>query len=124
METEPNTAVSPVEPPLFCNTSLDASQKEAVSFALSQKELAIIHGPPGTGKTTTVVEIILQAVRQGLKVSYGCCCPVRMDVLLVLGSQELGSQVLGLQVLSWIQAQSGVFGAPTNGVLGLACPDF
>lgn len=54
--------------PTFYNASLDASQKEAVLFALSQKELAIIHGPPGTGKTTTVVEIIIQAVKQGLKV--------------------------------------------------------
>lgn len=62
------TLSSPAEPLPFCNPGLDASQKEAVSFALSQKELAIIHGPPGTGKTTTVVEIILQAVRQGLKV--------------------------------------------------------
>jgi hypothetical protein len=52
----------------FYNTALDPSQKEAVSFALAQKELAIIHGPPGTGKTTTVVEIILQAVGRGLKV--------------------------------------------------------
>ncbi|XP_038419589.1 DNA-binding protein SMUBP-2-like isoform X10 [Canis lupus familiaris] len=69
---------SNTEPPLFCNTSLDASQKEAVSFALSQKELAIIHGPPGTGKTTTVVEIILQAVRQGLKVL--CCAPSNIAV--------------------------------------------
>nr|XP_025860010.1 DNA-binding protein SMUBP-2 isoform X2 [Vulpes vulpes] len=69
---------SNIEPPLFCNTSLDASQKEAVSFALSQKELAIIHGPPGTGKTTTVVEIILQAVRQGLKVL--CCAPSNIAV--------------------------------------------
>ncbi|XP_047546975.1 DNA-binding protein SMUBP-2 isoform X3 [Lutra lutra] len=58
---------SEIQPLPFCNPCLDASQKEAVSFALSQKELAIIHGPPGTGKTTTVVEIILQAVRQGLK---------------------------------------------------------
>ncbi|XP_060117179.1 DNA-binding protein SMUBP-2 isoform X3 [Heteronotia binoei] len=51
----------------FYNESLDASQKEAVQFSLAQKELSIIHGPPGTGKTTTVVEIILQAVQQGLK---------------------------------------------------------
>ncbi|XP_058545926.1 DNA-binding protein SMUBP-2 isoform X3 [Neofelis nebulosa] len=63
----PPSPASETQPLPFCNTSLDASQKEAVSFALSQKELAIIHGPPGTGKTTTVVEIILQAVRRGLK---------------------------------------------------------
>ncbi|XP_021563759.1 DNA-binding protein SMUBP-2, partial [Carlito syrichta] len=62
----------------FFNASLDASQQEAVSFALTQKELAIIHGPPGTGKTTTVVEIILQAVKQGLKVL--CCAPSNIAV--------------------------------------------
>lgn len=66
-------------PPLtFYNTTLDPSQQEAVSFALAQKELAIIHGPPGTGKTTTVVEIILQAVKQGLKVL--CCAPSNIAV--------------------------------------------
>lgn len=52
----------------FLNTNLDDSQREAVSFALSQRELAVVHGPPGTGKTTTLVEIILQAVKQGQKV--------------------------------------------------------
>lgn len=52
----------------FFNLNLDDSQREAVSFALSQRELAVIHGPPGTGKTTTVVEIILQAVKRGEKV--------------------------------------------------------
>lgn len=50
------------------NANLDESQREAVQFALHQKEVAIIHGPPGTGKTTTVVEIIEQAVARGLKV--------------------------------------------------------
>uniref|UniRef100_A0A2K6N1F8 DNA-binding protein SMUBP-2 n=1 Tax=Rhinopithecus bieti TaxID=61621 RepID=A0A2K6N1F8_RHIBE len=69
---------SEIHPLTFFNTCLDASQKEAVSFALSQKELAIIHGPPGTGKTTTVVEIILQAVKQGLKVL--CCAPSNIAV--------------------------------------------
>ncbi|XP_017504092.3 DNA-binding protein SMUBP-2 isoform X3 [Manis javanica] len=67
-----------IHSPVFYNTSLDDSQKAAVSFALAQKELAIIHGPPGTGKTTTVVEIILQAVKQGLKVL--CCAPSNIAV--------------------------------------------
>ncbi|NXS89588.1 SMBP2 protein, partial [Erpornis zantholeuca] len=62
----------------FFNTSLDESQREAVSFSLAQRELAIIHGPPGTGKTTTLVEIILQAVQQGLKVL--CCAPSNVAV--------------------------------------------
>uniref|UniRef100_U3KAV9 Uncharacterized protein n=1 Tax=Ficedula albicollis TaxID=59894 RepID=U3KAV9_FICAL len=62
----------------FLNASLDESQREAVSFSLAQRELAIIHGPPGTGKTTTLVEIILQAVQQGLKVL--CCAPSNVAV--------------------------------------------
>ena len=67
----PDPVAPTAEAPAFYNPSLDASQQEAVLFALSQRELAIIHGPPGTGKTTTVVEIILQAVERGLKVSQG-----------------------------------------------------
>ncbi|MBN3300550.1 SMBP2 protein, partial [Amia calva] len=62
----------------FCNSVLDDSQKEAVSFALTQREVAIIHGPPGTGKTTTVVEVILQAIRQNLKIL--CCAPSNVAV--------------------------------------------
>lgn len=77
----PDTAF-PAEPLAFHNVSLDASQKEAVSFALSQKELAIIHGPPGTGKTTTVVEIVLQAVRRGCKVGGGGWVPFGTGHLL------------------------------------------
>ncbi|XP_069018253.1 DNA-binding protein SMUBP-2 [Embiotoca jacksoni] len=62
----------------YVNSNLDDSQREAVSFGLSQRELAVIHGPPGTGKTTTVVEIILQAVKQGQKVL--CCAPSNVAV--------------------------------------------
>ncbi len=53
--------------------SLNASQQEAIRFALAAEDLAIIHGPPGTGKTTTVVELILEAVRRGQKVL--ACAP-------------------------------------------------
>ncbi|CAH6793435.1 DNA-binding protein SMUBP-2 [Phodopus roborovskii] len=74
----PPSPTAEIPPLTFYNTALNASQKEAVTFALAQKELAIIHGPPGTGKTTTVVEIILQAVKQGSKVL--CCAPSNIAV--------------------------------------------
>ena len=32
----------------FTNPHLNESQREAIEFALKQKELAVIHGPPGT----------------------------------------------------------------------------
>jgi ATP-dependent RNA/DNA helicase IGHMBP2 len=53
--------------------SLNPSQQEAVRFALAAQDLAIIHGPPGTGKTTTIVELISQAIQQGHKVL--ACAP-------------------------------------------------
>jgi len=60
-----------------CN-HLNPSQQEAVEFALSSEDLAIIHGPPGTGKTTTVVELIRQAVANGERVL--ACAPSNMAV--------------------------------------------
>ncbi|XP_052828218.1 DNA-binding protein SMUBP-2 [Octopus bimaculoides] len=62
----------------FYNTNLDESQREAVKFAINQKNIAIIHGPPGTGKTTTVIEILLQAVKQKQKVLV--CAPSNIAV--------------------------------------------
>lgn len=55
------------------STALNASQQDAVRFCLSAQDLAIIHGPPGTGKTTTVVELIVQSIARGEKVL--ACAP-------------------------------------------------
>lgn len=43
---------------------LNLSQNEAVNKILTANELAIIHGPPGTGKTTTLVQAIRALVKQ------------------------------------------------------------
>jgi len=46
----------------FMNQDLNDSQKEAVVRAMESNDIHLIHGPPGTGKTVTCVEIIEQAV--------------------------------------------------------------
>jgi ATP-dependent RNA/DNA helicase IGHMBP2 len=50
------------------NTGLNASQKFAVNEILDAPELMIVHGPPGTGKTTTLVEAVQQLVAEGKRV--------------------------------------------------------
>ncbi len=40
--------------------SLNTSQNQAVNRILSAQDVVIIHGPPGTGKTTTLVQAIVQ----------------------------------------------------------------
>ncbi len=42
----------------YSNQKLNESQNMAVNEILNANELAIVHGPPGTGKTTTIVQAI------------------------------------------------------------------
>ena len=41
---------------------LNPTQEEAVNQVLRAKDVAIVHGPPGTGKTTTLVEAIRETL--------------------------------------------------------------
>ncbi len=41
---------------------LNTTQEEAVNMVLRAKDVAIVHGPPGTGKTTTLVEAIRETL--------------------------------------------------------------
>ncbi len=69
-----------LEPPRFDKPSaieflaeLNPPQQTAAQFALSARDVAILHGPPGTGKTTTLAEVIYQAVKSGQRVL--ACAP-------------------------------------------------
>ena len=42
------------------NADLNASQNQAVKCILETRDVAIVHGPPGTGKTTTLVAAAVQ----------------------------------------------------------------
>lgn len=43
---------------------LNATQEEAVNKVLHAKDVAIVHGPPGTGKTTTLVEAVYETLHR------------------------------------------------------------
>lgn len=60
------------------NPRLNETQQQAIQFALTARDVALIHGPPGTGKTTAVVELIRRAVRRGDKVL--ACAPSNLAV--------------------------------------------
>jgi ATP-dependent RNA/DNA helicase IGHMBP2 len=53
--------------PFYHAPKLNDSQQSAVNKILMANELAIVHGPPGTGKTTTLVEAIKALLKQDKK---------------------------------------------------------
>ena len=53
---------------VFNNQHLNESQQEAVIAITQNENITIVHGPPGTGKTTTLIEAIVQLTKAGEKV--------------------------------------------------------
>ena len=52
----------------FNNKNLNESQQQAVEAITQNEQIIIVHGPPGTGKTTTLVEAIVQLIKAGEKI--------------------------------------------------------
>ncbi len=51
----------------YQNERLNASQNKAIAHALGSSSLSILHGPPGTGKTTTLTHAVQALLKQGNK---------------------------------------------------------
>jgi hypothetical protein len=75
-DREPRFGREDTDEPL--DGTLNEVQQAAIRFALSAGDVALIHGPPGTGKTTAVVELIRRAIRRGDKVL--ACAPSNLAV--------------------------------------------
>ncbi len=72
----------------FRHPALNDSQNKAVQHALQAVDVAIIHGPPGTGKTTTMVQAIKEVVRHENQVLVCAASNTAVDLLTLRCHQE------------------------------------
>ena len=78
---------------LFYPSPLNDSQLAAVRHVITAQDVGIIHGPPGTGKTTTLVQAILETIRRERRVLV--CAPSNTAVdLLTEKLAERGVNVI------------------------------
>lgn len=77
----------------YSNPILNRSQNKAIQRLLEAKDVALIHGPPGTGKTTTLVQAILETSKREHQILI--CAPSNTAVdLLTLRCAAEGLNVL------------------------------
>lgn len=80
---------------LFYPSALNDSQRVAVRHVIAAQDVAIIHGPPGTGKTTTLVQAIMETIRRERRALV--CAPSNTAVdLLTEKLAERGVNVIRL----------------------------
>ena len=65
---------------------LNKTQEEAVNEVLWAKDVEVVHGPPGTGKTTTLVEAIYETLRRETQVMV---CAQRNSLIMAFLCYEL-----------------------------------
>ncbi|MEY3012513.1 MAG: hypothetical protein RIT45_1248 [Pseudomonadota bacterium] len=94
-QSGPDAGGHSAQTPHFRDAALHPRQQEAVAHALAAAPVALVHGPPGTGKTRVLVEVVRQALGRGERVLCAAASHAAVDHLVAkLG--EAGVDVLRL----------------------------
>ena len=84
--------------PFFANY-LNDSQNAAINQIMDAEDVAILHGPPGTGKTTTIVEAIRLMTMQGKRILATAPSNAAVD-LLALKLSAMGLKIVRIGNIS------------------------
>ena len=88
-ETKPISDFAVLTEESFAGTK---EQRRFVEIALSTKDFAILEGPPGSGKTSTLMEIILKLCSSGKKVLMVASTHVAVDNILERIAESSGTR--------------------------------
>lgn len=98
----------------FDDLNLNLSQQNAVAGVVQNENITIVHGPPGTGKTTTLIESIVQLVKSGKRVLVTASSNTAVDnVAKGLISKELNI----LRVGNTLKVDDEIFSSTPEGKL-------
>jgi superfamily I DNA and/or RNA helicase len=92
LNQQPASSIGQV-PDYFQTETLNDSQNDAVRMILATEQVALVHGPPGTGKTTTLVEAIKWTLQNEKQVLVTAPSNAAVDLLTTKLAQK------GLKVL-------------------------
>lgn len=115
-----DTSITPDQEPLrndlltLSNNRLNESQQQAVKAIVQNESICIVHGPPGTGKTTTLIEAIWQLVKDGEKVLVSAPSNTAVDNI---AKGLLGKQLNILRVGNTSKTDEAVFAHTPEGKL-------
>ena len=98
----------------YKNNQLNESQKNAVNAILQNNDVCIVHGPPGTGKTTTLIEAIVQLKLQGQKIVVAAPSNTAVDNI---ASGLIKQQLNILRVGNTTKVDEAIFAHTTEGKL-------
>jgi superfamily I DNA and/or RNA helicase len=98
----------------FKNQNLNASQQEAIKKIVENQDLVVVHGPPGTGKTTTLTEAIVQLVQSQKKIIISAPSNAAVDHLAL---QLIKSKIRVLRVGNYGKANPQITAHTPEGIL-------